>query len=453
MRPTWKIKLCESSVVFGVASIFWGWTILDALRARLAYAPLTLIIGGLFAALAAGSLAARFASYGCTGTTSALRRGCLVGAAGNLALLLVATRAPSLAPAVPPVICLVADVIALAASTGLSRLPGWSHALVRVGALAGALFGTTGSLAANLVCVYAPACSMTDMGAHPGAVTLVEQRYGGYNIVEEYARYFGVLQLDGPFDYARFVSGGYQDQVAGGSRAAVEDEIAARLGRRPAPGEDAVTPRLTLADYQGYNVFVWQGNYFGLPVSQGTFEVDRYHAVGYAGLISAKSQSDVVGAILTDKPQRVAPGEFAFIEGFFPSEGPEGEALPRWGGAQSTMAIYPGNAEPVTLDMQVVQPQMDGRSQPDLSVIVDGVPVPPSNWQILSVDGGRYRVWIQLGTDTLPTGAHRVHFYSPVFVPAEVDSRSLDHRVLGFRIEDMSVRTGSVELRLASAGA
>lgn len=134
----------------------------------------------------------------------------------------------------------------------------------------------------------------------------------------------------------------------------------------------------------------------------------------------------------------LAPGTFALVDGFYPDEGSAAD-LPRWTGGDAQILLRPSVAGRLQLELDVVQPEPGGlRPAPEVTIKVDGLPLPLSAWTRLDrVDRGRYVVGVDLSD--LSANVHDVRLVSPLFVPALLERGAADQRALGVQVLDVRI--------------
>jgi hypothetical protein len=143
--------------------------------------------------------------------------------------------------------------------------------------------------------------------------------------------------------------------------------------------------------------------------------------------------------------RRLQPGEFGLRDGFYPSEGPSAEPLPRWTDGRGEVGFSARTAGQVELYTRLVQPG----SSLNLVVRVDDQLVAPDAWRIEEPQPGHYNLFIKL--ESMSHGEHRLTLESRTFVPAETsgtDERHLGVRIEGLELDDASGPLDQVDLPL-----
>jgi len=124
---------------------------------------------------------------------------------------------------------------------------------------------------------------------------LLEEGYKGFNLVK-YDQVYGLWQCEDAFDIEHAARGDYSVLLRGESVASVKAQI------------DALKPTLVTEGYKGFNIFRFD-SFYGLPQSEGLFEIERVRRGAYPLLLRGSSLNAVKDQIDSIVVAQMASGE------------------------------------------------------------------------------------------------------------------------------------------------
>ncbi|MBV8716512.1 MAG: hypothetical protein JOZ65_15720 [Chloroflexi bacterium] len=296
----------------------------------------------------------------------------------------------------------------------------------------------------NVVCAQPQTCAIPTSADSGSLPVLVDSGYRGYNIIRQGSVFYGIRQGDGNFDLTRFIAGDFIRGVSGPTlkdvQLAIDQQTLVDRSSALIP-----TPQLIAQGYAGYNILRYDGSYIALRQQDGDFDPQRFRANQYPVLFSS---STLTGLLNRVSGSPLEEGQYALRLGFYPSEDPGDNPLPRWTYPTSSIEYVPAESGSLTLDVRLVQPQYGDRAEPGIVLINDDTPVQLNSGVLSEVDPGRFVLHLELGTITADHRIHRIELLAPVFVPAQADQTSSDTRTLGVRIESIGLTINGQPLDL-----
>lgn len=138
----------------------------------------------------------------------------------------------------------------------------------------------------------------------------IEQNFEGFNIFLYDAVYYAIPQMEGGFDYPRFVSGSYSQSYHGESleliKVRIQGGIAERVPEtRMAIGNSNGNPVLVEQRDDGLNVICAYGNYYAIPQGEGDFDYEAFAKGCYSRSYSAKNLDELKAQINSGLTSRI----------------------------------------------------------------------------------------------------------------------------------------------------
>lgn len=120
-------------------------------------------------------------------------------------------------------------------------------------------------------------------------IELVMENFKGFNIVRCGFQFYAIRRTDGEFSLKKIADGDYEEFYTGSSFKEIYGII------KKLPNQEDI--ELIQMDVSGMNIIRYNDRYYGIPMSEGSFEINRIHLGEYSRVVEAGSADEVRDAI------------------------------------------------------------------------------------------------------------------------------------------------------------